>query len=88
MNFNNMGECPEWQRGRTVNPLRERFAGSSPASPTVTNRNRLRSSVVEHPLGKGKAMGSSPIEGLILLSYLSNMDGELWLKKGSVSLLS
>ena len=29
-----LGECPEWQRGRTVNPLAYAFAGSSPASPT------------------------------------------------------
>ena len=28
------GECPERQRGRTVNPLRYRFVGSSPTSPT------------------------------------------------------
>ena len=30
-----LGECPEWQRGRTVNPLRYRFEGSSPSSPTI-----------------------------------------------------
>ena len=29
-----LGECPEWQRGRTVNPLAYAFVGSSPASPT------------------------------------------------------
>src|SRR3979490_539099 len=28
------GECPEWQRGRTVNPLAYAFVGSSPTSPT------------------------------------------------------
>ena len=31
------GECPERQRGRTVNPLAYAFAGSSPASPTTRN---------------------------------------------------
>ena len=30
-----MGECPEWQRGRTVNPLAYAFVGSSPTSPTI-----------------------------------------------------
>ena len=30
-----LGECPERQRGRTVNPLAYAFAGSSPASPTT-----------------------------------------------------
>jgi hypothetical protein len=29
------GECPEWQRGRTVNPLAYAFVGSSPTSPTM-----------------------------------------------------
>ena len=29
-----LGECPEWQRGRTVNPLADAFVGSSPTSPT------------------------------------------------------
>src|SRR6202008_1562163 len=29
------GECPEWQRGRTVNPLAYAFVGSSPTSPTT-----------------------------------------------------
>jgi hypothetical protein len=29
------GECPEWQRGRTVNPLAYAFVGSSPTSPTI-----------------------------------------------------
>src|SRR5262249_15449316 len=28
------GECPERQRGRTVNPLADAFVGSSPTSPT------------------------------------------------------
>ena len=63
-----MGRCPEWQRGRTVNPLAEAFEGSSPSRPTETVINRqsiicLCSSVVEHPLGKGEVMGSSPIKG-------------------------
>ena len=34
MSCDGLGECPEWQRGRTVNPLAYAFAGSSPASPT------------------------------------------------------
>src|SRR5688500_2127290 len=29
------GECPERQRGRTVNPLANAFVGSSPTSPTI-----------------------------------------------------
>ena len=29
------GECPERQRGRTVNPLAYAFVGSSPTSPTT-----------------------------------------------------
>jgi hypothetical protein len=32
------GECPEWQRGRTVNPLAYAFVGSSPTSPTIAIR--------------------------------------------------
>src|SRR5262249_17765275 len=28
-------ECPEWQRGRTVNPLANAFVGSSPTSTTT-----------------------------------------------------
>ena len=37
------GECPEWQRGGTVNPLAYAFVGSSPTSPTTRNRAfRLR----------------------------------------------
>ena len=30
-----LGQCPEWQRGRTVTPLATAFAGSSPAWPTL-----------------------------------------------------
>jgi hypothetical protein len=30
------GECPEWQRGGTVNPLLYGFVGSSPTSPTIS----------------------------------------------------
>ena len=29
------GECPERQKGRTVNPLADAFVGSSPTSPTI-----------------------------------------------------
>ena len=31
----NLGQCPEWQRGRTVTPLATAFAGSSPAWPII-----------------------------------------------------
>jgi hypothetical protein len=34
------GECPERQRGRTVNPLSYDFVGSSPTSPTNLLHNR------------------------------------------------
>ena len=34
------GECPEWQRGRTVNPLAYAFVGSSPTSPTIPNEQQ------------------------------------------------
>ncbi len=33
--FGRPGECPERQRGRTVNPLAYAFVGSSPTSPTT-----------------------------------------------------
>src|SRR5262249_14416395 len=33
------GECPERQRGRTVNPLADAFVGSSPTSPTILKLN-------------------------------------------------
>src|SRR5262249_28468892 len=33
------GECPERQRGRTVNPLADAFVGSSPTSPTILKPN-------------------------------------------------
>ena len=35
-----LGECPEWQRGRTVNPLADAFVGSSPTSPTILRSQR------------------------------------------------
>ena len=35
MRCDGLGECPEWQRGRTVNPLSYDFVGSSPTSPTI-----------------------------------------------------
>src|SRR5215813_9922819 len=34
------GECPERQRGRTVNPLADAFVGSSPTSPTSLKKKR------------------------------------------------
>src|SRR5262245_34130223 len=38
------GECPERQRGRTVNPLADAFVGSSPTSPTTLKlKGNLRS---------------------------------------------
>lgn len=54
-----MGRCPEWQRGRAVNPLAQAFAGSSPARPTGASIAQS----VERTLGKGKVMGSNPIGG-------------------------
>src|SRR5262249_3086503 len=36
------GECPERQRGRTVNPLSDDFVGSSPTSPTSLRAQALR----------------------------------------------
>ena len=34
-----LGECPEWQRGGTVNPLAYAFVGSSPTSPTTRDES-------------------------------------------------
>ena len=43
-----LGECPEWQRGRTVNPLAYAFVGSSPTSPTNRKiRNQKSESVCD-----------------------------------------
>ena len=44
-----MGECPERQRGRTVNPLAYAFVGSSPTSPT--------SAWPPTPVGSGEGAG-------------------------------
>jgi hypothetical protein len=35
------GECPERQRGRTVNPLAYAFVGSSPTSPTTQSPREI-----------------------------------------------
>ncbi len=71
-----MGQCPEWQRGRTVNPLADAFVGSSPTWPTWQvlrpTAKHLQSicanlayvaQLAEHALGKGEVMGSNPIVG-------------------------
>jgi hypothetical protein len=48
-----LGECPERQRGRTVNPLADAFVGSSPTSPTTARRAaRGCSSMVEQQPSK------------------------------------
>src|SRR5215470_6022432 len=36
------GECPERQRGRTVNPLAYAFVGSSPTSPTSSQQLEIK----------------------------------------------
>jgi hypothetical protein len=36
-----LGECPEWQRGGTVNPLLHGFVGSSPTSPTIRLKTEI-----------------------------------------------
>ena len=47
------GECPERQRGRTVNPLAYAFVGSSPTSPTIlVSSVRGCSSMVEQQPSK------------------------------------
>src|SRR5262245_6719204 len=48
------GECPERQRGRTVNPLADAFVGSSPTSPTSL---RARGAAAGKPADRGE--GSS-----------------------------
>lgn len=40
-----LGECPEWQRGLTVNQLSFDFVGSSPTSPT--NMSELKEYICE-----------------------------------------
>ena len=54
-----MGQCPEWQRGRAVNPLALAFVGSSPTWPT----NAHVAQQAEHILGKNEVMSSSLIVG-------------------------
>src|SRR5215470_16527209 len=44
------GECPERQRGRTVNPLADAFVGSSPTSPTSLRACALR--LASRPIAK------------------------------------
>ena len=71
-----MGSYPSGQRGLTVNQLSDDFGGSNPSLPTrlflaedLSNkgvrqeRQALIAQLVEHALGKGEVMGSSPIEG-------------------------
>ena len=80
-----MGRCPEWQRGRTVNPLAEAFEGSSPSRPTVGCKPKqsitaLIAQSVEHTLGKGEVMGSNPIQGF---GFLVESDMATWRKKAT-----
>ena len=71
-----MGSYPSGQRGLTVNQLSDDFGGSNPSLPTCLflaedlskkgarqERQALIAQLVEHALGKGEVMGSSPIEG-------------------------
>src|SRR6185437_5961294 len=48
------GECPERQRGRTVNPLAYAFVGSSPTSPT--RLKLLQKTPFRPPLNAGISM--------------------------------
>ncbi len=56
-----MGRCPERQRGRTVNPL----AQPSQVRVLPGPLGAYIAQLVEHALGKGEVMGSSPIVGFI-----------------------
>ena len=62
-----LGQCPERQRGRTVNPLGdalrrfESYLAHQDKHPAC--RCAFVAQSVEHALGKGEAMGSNPIEG-------------------------
>jgi hypothetical protein len=51
------GECPEWQRGRTVNPLAYAFVGSSPTSPTISRRPVLCSHAEREGSFRAKTAG-------------------------------
>ena len=77
-----MGSYPSGQRGLTVNQLSDDFGGSNPSLPTslflaedLSNkgvrqeRQALIAQMVEHALGKGEVMGSSPIEGSFCRVY-------------------
>ena len=70
------GGYPSGQRGLTVNQLSDDFGGSNPSPPTCAGssgtteafsaaRSALIAQLVEHTLGKGEVMGSSPIEGSV-----------------------
>ncbi len=63
-----MGSYPSGQRGLTVNQMANAFEGSNPPLPTGCKarhyaRQALIAQLVEHALGKGGVMGSTPIEG-------------------------
>src|SRR5690349_5865481 len=53
------GECPERQRGRTVNPLADAFVGSSPTSPTKISKypRTLRATQILSPSTSTGARG-------------------------------
>ena len=63
------GSYPSGQRGLTVNQMANAFGGSNPSLPTLVDgpemraRQALIAQLVEHALGKGGVMGSTPIEG-------------------------
>ena len=48
-----LGECPEWQRGGTVNPLAYAFVGSSPTSPTTRRSLTLSRRLFRAPIFRG-----------------------------------
>src|SRR6204780_2746760 len=52
------GECPERQRGRTVNPLAYAFVGSSPTSPTILLRTTCFAGFAQRLIAKQDALRS------------------------------
>ena len=48
-----LGECPEWQRGGTVNPLAYAFVGSSPTSPTTRKERTYSRRLIRAPELRG-----------------------------------
>ena len=70
------GQLPKWPKGADCKSAVNDFVGSNPSLPTSLflaedlskkgvrqERQALIAQLVEHALGKGEVMGSSPIEG-------------------------